>query len=340
VIVDVDRELETFRDRHRVPAVGVAIVARDGTVSVRVAGVLHRGSDEPVRPDDRWHIGSCAKALTAALWARLVEAGHTSWDAPLGSFFPDLGVHPGWMERTVAEALTCTAGVRANPSRRDMKAAYVDTRDPGEQRTDAVHRALATAPRNSGRFLYSNLGYVVVGAAVDRVAGVPYEAALQTHLLDPLGVTTAGFGPPPRVWGQAPRLLAATVAAGRGSPMSPDNVRSDNPPLFTPAGRLHLTLADWSRFHAMVLADGHDILRRETIERLLTAPRGGRMTMGWAPAPQLDGVRLAMQGSNTMWSAAALMSADGERTALVVANDGRTRILTGTALLAHRLVRG
>jgi hypothetical protein len=120
--------------------------------------------------------------------------------------------------------------------------------------------------------------------------------------------------------------------------MAPDNVRSDNPPLFTPAGRLHLTLADWSRFHAMVLADGLDILRPQTIERLLTAPPGGRMAMGWAPATQLDGVRLAMQGSNTMWSAAALMAADGERTALVVANDGRTRILTDTAMLAHRLL--
>lgn len=62
--------------------------------------------------------------------------------------------------------------------------------------------------------------------------------------------------------------------------------------------------------------------------------------MGWASAMQLDGVGLGMQGSNTMWSAAALMTADRERAALVVVNDGRTRILTASAYLAHRLLRG
>lgn len=120
--------------------------------------------------------------------------------------------------------------------------------------------------------------------------------------------------------------------------MPPANVHGDNPPLLNPAGRLHLTLDDWARFHAMVLAGGGDILRAETVERLLAPPPGGRMAMGWAPATRLDGGGLAMQGSNSMWSATALMAADGERTALVVANDGRTRVLTGTAYLAQRLL--
>jgi hypothetical protein len=45
-----------------------------------------------------------------------------------------------------------------------------------------------------------------------------------------------------------------------------------------------------------------------------------------------------MQGSNTLWSACALLATDRSRTALVAANDGRTRILTGTARLAAELL--
>jgi CubicO group peptidase (beta-lactamase class C family) len=57
--------------------VGLAGLVSDGARTLRVVSEGHRrrGSPEPVAPGDLWHIGSNTKAMTAALYARLVEQG-------------------------------------------------------------------------------------------------------------------------------------------------------------------------------------------------------------------------------------------------------------------------
>lgn len=332
--------LEAFRARHRVPAVGAAIRTGDDRTCADVVGVTHRGSVDTVRVSDAWHIGSCAKSLTAALYACLVEDGRATWGARLPDLFADArgSIDPAWSAVTIDDLFLCRSGLRANPTRSAMIAAYDDGRPAVEQRSDAL-AALADPPRGRGRFRYSNLGYVLAGAAIDRVAGEPFESVLCTRLLGPLGVTTSGFGPPPRIWGHRPRLQLGGVALGRGDACAPTGVRSDNPALLTPAGRLHLSLPDWARVHRLFL-DGAGVLAPTSVDHLMQLPADGRgMGMGWAAARNLPGVAFGMQGSNTFWAATALMSDDRQRIVMVVTNDGRTRLLRSTALLAAQVLR-
>lgn len=340
---DLPALLSVLRRRFAVPALGAAVVRRSGEVEVHVVGERRRGGPDPVLPGDQWHIGSCGKAITAALYARLVERGDAAWDAPVRSLFPDLTdeIDRGWSDRTIDEVLTCRSGMRANLTRAALAGAWSDPRPVVEQRTATVAAALADPPDRRGAFRYSNLGYVVAGAAIERLAGVPFEAALRMHLLEPLGIGSGGFGPPPDIWGHRPRLQLGSLVTGRGAPADPADSRSDNPPVMTPAGRLHLSLADWAKFQRMILDEGGDFLRPSTVTRLLALPPEGTrgMAMGWASARRLEGASYGMQGSNTMWAASALIDAGLDRTAMVVANDGRTRVLAETARLAARILR-
>ncbi len=337
------RLLVDFRDRFAVPGVGAAVVASSGALDAAVVGTRRRGGSEPVEIGDQWHIGSCAKAMTAALYARLVERGDTEWGVPIGGFFPDLAdrTDPGWLGPTIDEVLLCRSGMKANLSRTEMLNAWEDTSPVTDQRTRAVLSALSRPPRSRGTFRYSNLGYIVVGAAIDRIGGMPFEEALQVILLEPLGIRSAGFGPPPDVWGHQPKLQIGALTTGRGSPAQPGLARSDNPAVMTPAGRLHLALADWAKFQHLFLNQGHGMLEAGTIERLLAVPPGkGRgMAMGWAPAGGLDGISHGMQGSNTLWAATALIDAGSDRAAMVVANDGRTSLLRRSAHLAASILQ-
>ena len=335
--------LVEFRDRFAVPALGAAVITRAGALEAEVIGTRQRGGSVPAVVEDQWHIGSCAKAITAALYARLVERGDTEWDVPIRTFFPDLadGLDAGWAAPTVDEVLVCRSGMSANPSRAEMLNAWKDTSPLTAQRTAAVVSGLSRPPRSRGTFRYSNLGYIVVGAAIDRIAGMPFEDALHVHLLEPLGITSAGFGPPPAIWGHRPKLQIGGLTIGRGKPAEPGRSRSDNPAVMTPAGRLHFTLADWATFQQIFLNPGHGLLEAATVERLLALPPGkGRgMAMGWASASSLSGASYGMQGSNTLWAATALMDADLERSAMVVTNDGRTRVLSRSAQLAAAILR-
>ena len=195
--------LVEFRDKHGVPALGAALVDRDGLIELDVVGVRVRGGDDPVRQDDRWHIGSCGKSMTAALYARLVERGDAEWGARLPDLFPDLAdaIAPGWSAITIDDVFVAQAGLPANLSRATMAAASRDTRPLREQRTQVTAAALARPPRRPGRFLYSNLGYIVVGAAIERITGLEFESALTTHVFAPLGISSGGFGPPPAAVG-------------------------------------------------------------------------------------------------------------------------------------------
>jgi CubicO group peptidase (beta-lactamase class C family) len=337
--------LVQFRERHSIPALGGALVTRDGGLELDVVGVRIRDGDDPVTPLDRWHIGSCGKSITAALYARLVERGQGEWGASLPSLFPDLAddMARGWEGIAIDDVFVCQAGLPANLSRSELLAAWMDARPLLEQRTEVTARALARPPRRPERFLYSNLGYIVIGAAIERITGLPFEAALTKHVLEPLGITSGGFGPPPELWGHGGRMLAlgplGMFDLGGGAPADPGQAMSDNPAVMSPAGRLYLTLADWAKFQRVFLARDGDFLRPETIERLLTpAPgKGYRMAFGWAPA-RLPGISLAMQGSNTYWVATALMDTTRERTAMVVCNEGRAKLLRQTPQLALQLL--
>lgn len=332
--------IETFVARSGVPAAGGAIVDVGGEVQVEVAGSTRRRDGGPVVAGDLWHIGSCTKSLTAALYATLVEAGMARWESTLADLLPDITgeIDRSWDQVTVEELLTCRAGVRSDLPSSAMEEGWTDQRPAAEQRTSAAVTALASAPDARGTFRYSNLSYVVVGAVVDRVAGVPYEEALTRQILTPLGVTTADFGVPPRIEGHASATRLGPISLGRGRAAPADDPRSDNPEVLNPAGRLHLSLADWATTLRLFL-DGGDVLAPASVERLLRVPPGrGAMAMGWMPAVGLRGASYGMQGSNTAWVATALLSEDRRRAAAVVTNDGRARLFGATARLGAELL--
>jgi CubicO group peptidase (beta-lactamase class C family) len=224
-----------------------------------------------------------------------------------------------------------------------MHAAWRDARPTREQRTEVAARALARPPRRPGRFVYSNLGYIVIGAAIERITDRPFESALAAQVFEPLGITSAGFGAPPEIWGHGGRVLAlgpiGLVDVGRGGPTDPARPESDNPPVMAPAGCLHLSLEDWARFQRVFLAEGGGFLEAETVERLLTpaSGRGPKQSPGWAPVGA-PGASFGQQGSNTYWVATALIDERRERTAMVVCNEGRARLLRRTPKLALQVL--
>jgi D-alanyl-D-alanine carboxypeptidase len=340
---EIHTYLEDFRAKHRPPALGAAIVTRGGDLELDVIGERVRGGGDPVRPEDRWHIGSCGKSITATLYARLVERGDAQWNVSVAELFSDLSVDAGWREVTVDDVFVCQAGLPANLTRANMVAAWKDTKPLPDQRTEVSAVALARAPRRPGRFLYSNLGYIVIGAAIERITRLPFESAISKHVLEPLEIHSGGFGPPTDVWGHGGKMLALgpiMLSGGRSTPGDPERAESDNPAVMSPAGRLHLSLEDWAKFQRVFLTDGGDFLSSESIERLLTpAPDGGqRMAYGWAAARTKLDASMGQQGSNTLWVATAIMSRKRERTVMIVTNEGRARLLRKTPVLAVNML--
>src|SRR5688572_7235160 len=82
--------LEPLQRQHKLPALGAAVIGRSGLRALGVVGRRRVDQPDAVSADDRWHLGSNTKAMTATLVARLVERNQMAWTTSLADAFPDL----------------------------------------------------------------------------------------------------------------------------------------------------------------------------------------------------------------------------------------------------------
>ena len=80
----------------------------DQVIAIGATGLRRAGAKAKVTTADRWHIGSCGKAMTATLIARLVAKRKLSWKATIGRAFPNLrkSMHPAYVDVTLTRAST------------------------------------------------------------------------------------------------------------------------------------------------------------------------------------------------------------------------------------------
>lgn len=166
--------LKPIRYKYRVPAIAGAIVTSKGIENCGVVGIRKNGTEIPASIDDKWHLGSDTKAMTAALIGRLVEQDLLKWDTTVSDVFPDLAstIHPDMKGVTMLQLLSHRAGLPANLSR--WSTIWFMTGAGGsssEQRLQALRNAFSKKPEfiPGSKFQYSNLGYVIAGAIIEKV---------------------------------------------------------------------------------------------------------------------------------------------------------------------------
>lgn len=322
------------------PAVGGGVVTRDGLVWSGVRGVRRADGSDPVLIGDRWHLGSNTKAMTAAVFARLVEQGRTRWGLTLAEAFPGMPLDPAWRDVPVEALMRHRAGLIDEPvlGRTWLMTARGDPKSLPEQRAALAASALSRPPAGEpGAFAYANLNYIVLGAVIEAIAGAPWEDVMRAQMFEPLGLASAGFGPPPdpNAWGHI-------QADGRPTPMDPASPYSDNPAALGPAGTVHMTIADYARWTQALC--GGDWLSADSLARLGDAPETtSAYALGWLvlPAPPVGLFAgadrlLGHEGSNTMWHAVALVAPSRGAAVFAFAND-EAKGAAAAQTLAQRL---
>lgn len=305
------------------PALAAGIVTREGLGWAGVRGLRRAGAGDAATLEDRWHLGSNTKAMTAAVYGRLVDQGRARWAMPLAEAFPGLTVDPAWAGITLDDLMHHRAGLldAGLLDQAWLIAAHGDQRPLPEQRTAFAARALAVPPRGPvGSFAYGNGNYIVLGAAIEALTGQAWEATMQAELYAPLGLTTAGFGPPR---GEAPWGHRGGVG------IDPAGL-ADNPRALGPAGTVHMSLADYARFVAAMMGGAPGWLSEAARRHLLTPAAGSppAYAAGWgvvnAPWAGVGGPGPAIthNGSNTMWFATVLAAPERGLGFITLSNDG------------------
>ena len=347
----LDGLLEPIRAEHELPALAAAVVRGGRTVAVGAVGVRRVGSNERVTVDDKWHIGSCTKSMTAALAAMLVEEGRLRWDMTLAEMFPELAdaMQTQWLGVTLAQLLGHHGGAPHDLNEDGLWGRLWGRaeRPPREQR-DYLTRELLTKHKPvaepGAKYVYSNAGYALVGHAIEETLDRPWEALLRERLFAPLGMDSAGFGAPATVgmvdqpWGHKVGKDGASVAVAPG-------LRGDNPPAIGPGGTVHCTVGDFAKYVAWQLGGARgqaSLLKPETFTRLHTPfVADGTYACGWGVRNRSwgDGTVLTHSGSNTMFFAVMWLAPQKDFAVVVCTNLGGDGAERGVDRTAAALIR-
>jgi CubicO group peptidase (beta-lactamase class C family) len=260
-VVSLDGELLPYLLRFELPAVAAAVVKNGKIVAAGAVGTRRLGTDTPVTINDRFHIGSDTKAMTSLLAGMLVEEGKLRWNTTVGEIYPELvdKMSKGVKDITLEQLLSHTSGIPEAVNLDGMRYTLV---------TRLLPLALHAQPGE--RFEYSNLGYTLAGAIMERVTGKTWEELVVARIFDPLKLTSAGFGAQSSLGrvdaplGHAPDKdgkLQAFLAGPWG----------DNPLVIGPAGLAHMSVLDFATWAAWNAAEGRygpPLAKPETIAKL------------------------------------------------------------------------
>ncbi|MEU5364916.1 serine hydrolase domain-containing protein [Streptomyces sp. NPDC005925] len=245
----------------------VAAVVRDG----RTVWHGSRTSVDGHGPDEKvqYRIGSITKTFTAVLVMRLRDDGLLDLTDPLEKHLPDSGAG----EATVAELLSHTAGLAA-----ESPSPWWE-RTPGSLRPELAD-VLGEQPYRhpiGRRFHYSNPGYTLLGALVEKLRGAPWEDVLRREVLEPLGLDRTGGQP------LAPHAVGWAVHPW-ADVMLPEPLEDLG--RMAPAGQLWSTTNDLARFAVFLVRGDERVLSAESLREMRTpsapAPEAADVGAGYA----------------------------------------------------------
>lgn len=167
---------------------GAVLFARNGKPLFRHAyGIADRNFNVPNRVETRFNIGSMNKMFTAIAIAQLAERGRLSFSDPVGKF-----LEPDWLDPvlaskiTIDQCLTHTSGLGNYFNEQFTLASRDRFREISDYKLLISTERAAFDP--GAEWSYSNTGYLLLGAVIEKVAGVSYFDYIRENVYKPAGM--------------------------------------------------------------------------------------------------------------------------------------------------------
>lgn len=171
---------------------GIVLVANSGKVIFK-KGYGFANFDKTVEntPSTKYNIASITKQFTATLIMKLASEGKINLNAPITKYLTDYRSDNG-SKVTIHHLLSHTSGIPNYTSNPDFAKVY--TNNPYSN-TEFIKMFcsgdLEFTP--GSKFSYSNTGYFLLGAIIEKTTGKSYESALNSYIFEPLKMTHSGL---------------------------------------------------------------------------------------------------------------------------------------------------
>jgi CubicO group peptidase (beta-lactamase class C family) len=355
------RTLEPYLKEFGLPALAAAVFKEGVVIASGVAGTRRAGQDIPVGIEDCFHLGSDSKAFTSLLVGQFVDDGRLRWDSTLAEVFPELKdkMDAEFTKITLQELLSHSSGLADAKILDLIERSYMQDGNMDEVRYWMV-KETASKPLDHARgskFAYSNLGYIIAGAILERIGGKSWEELVNERIFGPLDLKSAGFGPQSSL-GRVDAPLGHLILDGKPKAMLA-GPNGDNPLIVGPAGTIHMSVLDFAKWVAWHAGEGRRppiLVSPDIVKKLHTpvidtgvradappgTPKTGKYALGWgqvrvdwAPMPVITHT-----GSNGMNLAIAMFWPKTDFGFVMMTNIGSAAADEALGKLAADLYKG
>ena len=237
-----------------VASLTIGVVTRQGLVWTKSYGFADMGTKRLANRQSVYRIGSITKMFTAVMLHQLVAAGKIRLTDPVERYYPEIREIRGYKALgapiTVQQLATMTAGIAREP---EQEGPFWT--GPVSAWDSTLHLALSHTPMDHApgtTYLYSNIGYAILGATLGRAAGMPYVQWETDHLFRPLEMQHTAFEVVPTI---APDVTIGYDISREGTPDPAQSAREriTGRGFKVPNGAIYTTVDDLSRFLVLQL---------------------------------------------------------------------------------------
>ncbi|MBW3551916.1 MAG: beta-lactamase family protein [Gemmatimonadetes bacterium] len=253
-------------------SLGAALVVGDSVAWAGAFGLADRENGRSATVETLYRVGSITKVLTAATALRLAEKGVIELDEPVAVWVPEIvslaGLQTTDRPITLRDLASHTAGLEREPS---SSLAARGHRAGWKRKTLASIPLTELRSSPGSAYTYSNVGYAILGLAVERAGGRSFEGLVAREVLETLGMRSSFFAVPRR---ERHRLAAGYVNLedGTADPRVP-RAEHRGRGYKVPSEGLYSTVGDLARLvMALSGALGDTLLDDDARAAMLTAP--------------------------------------------------------------------
>jgi CubicO group peptidase (beta-lactamase class C family) len=239
---ELDKLVPAELKEKNTPGAVIAVVSGDRLIYQKAFGVANVETNEAMKPEMLFRLGSTTKMFTAAALVKLSEQGKLKLNEPLGNHLKDLNKQ---LAATTGEhLLSHTAGMR------DFAAPFISNDDSALGNMVHSWQGDVLFADQGEIYSYSSPGYWLAGYAVEAIDGKPYADAMTELLFKPLGMERTTLRP----------FMAITYPFATGHNVADDHAAIIRP-MFNnvamwPAGSMFSNADDLSRWVIAFLNDG------------------------------------------------------------------------------------
>lgn len=320
---------DSLRIANRIPEIAFAVIKADTILEMQAIG-FHRAdlSNESTKATlkDYFHLGSNTKAITGFIAGYLVENNKIKWTTPLFELFPEWkkDTDTAYRAVTLADLLSHRARIRPYTSGLEFKQLPIFKGTPADCRLQFAHHLIkeSPVPQNAASFNYSNAGYSIAAAMLEKASGKTWEALVEEvlkaklHLHYKLGWPNKDDENQP--WGH-------WIENGQLKALPPDLAYNLN--LAEPAGDISMTLPDYARFIQLNLqgtTGTSNLLKADTYNFLHFGLK--QYAIGWGSTQTADRQFIEHTGSAGTFFCHTVIDKNKKIAYIVVANSATEKI--------------